>query len=264
MSGDPLVRAEARALDRRRIDEEDFHAAVTGMDNGRNVDRFMTAAAVADRAERAGPNGESRRSRADRLNLLLNAIANERLRERVQETYKGLEGIRDKARELLERIERLLEKARNDYQELLNNAALHPDTGERIFQYKDGRVETEDGRDVTKETAGRVDHTGRTTGEQKDAAAANISELEQHQEEVIGIGREAGRHQDAVTAPDISEAERSKRVDAAEEAEKRMEKRMEELESVTINVGSELRDDRSLASPFVVGNAGGFAKPSID
>lgn len=82
---------------------------------------------------------------------------------------------------------------RKDYQDLIENAARHPDTDKPIFKHADGRVETANGRDVTKETAGRVDHTTRTSGEQKDAAESWIANLELKREGVLGIdGRAIG------------------------------------------------------------------------
>ncbi|HMN31583.1 MAG TPA: hypothetical protein PKE45_25765, partial [Caldilineaceae bacterium] len=80
------------------------------------------------------------RDRKERLETLLLVITSQRLAEKLRETYKAFDDIRDRARELLERIEGLLRDARQGYQALMNNPARHPVTGEPIFPYADGRI----------------------------------------------------------------------------------------------------------------------------
>lgn len=171
------------------------------------------------------------RDRKERLETLLLLIANERLAEKLRETYKTLDDIRDKARELLERIEGLLKGARHDYQALMDNAARHPVTGEAIFRYKDGRIETEDGRAVAPDEVRGVDFEGKTTGEHKDAGQSRTSELEQYEEEVTGINRRAESHQERITDPDLDEDEREQAVDQAAQDADGLRKRLEEIES---------------------------------
>ena len=230
MSDDPLVRAEAKAaLDENQL-REDFHAAKTGVPNGRNVDRFLTSEERQERADLVAGGGDSRRSRAERLQLILMVIANERLAERLRETYKAFDDIRERVRELLERIERLLEQARRDYQDLMNNAALHPATGERILRFEDGHVETEDGRLMPPEEVQDVDFTGRTRGEARNAGSSWVLDLEQKKDRLLGIDRSAEAGQERMTDPNLTQEQRDKI-----EAEERrnadgLRKELEEIE----------------------------------
>lgn len=171
------------------------------------------------------------RDRKERLETLLLVITSQRLAEKLRETYKALDDIRDKARELLDRIEGLLKVARRDYEALMDNAARHPVTGEAIFRYKDGRIETEDGRTVAPDEVEGVDFEGKTAGEQKDAAQSRISELEQYEEEVTGIDRHAETHQSRMTDPDLDEDQREHAVDQAAQDADSMGKRLDEIET---------------------------------
>lgn len=189
------------------------------------------------------------RDRKERRETLLLLIANERLAEKLRETYKTLDDIRDKGRELHERIESLLRDARRDYQTLMNNAARHPVTGETIFRYADGRIETEDGRVIAPDDVKGVDFHGKTTGEHKDASQSRISELEQYKEEVTGINRRAESHQERVTDPDLDENEREKAVDEAAKDADGMRKRLEEIES---SVGAKIGIDQAAGPKAVV------------
>jgi len=171
------------------------------------------------------------RDRKERLETLLLVLTSQRLAEKLRETYAAFDGIRDKARELLERIEGLLRDARHDYQALIDNAARHPVTGEPIFPYADGRIETEDGRAVAPDEVQGVDFTGKTRGERKDAGHSRISELEQYEEEVTGIDRRAESHQERITDPDLDEDEREQAVDEAAKDADSMNKRLEEIDS---------------------------------
>jgi hypothetical protein len=171
------------------------------------------------------------RDRKERLETLLLVITSQRLAEKLRETYKTFDDIRDKARELLERIEGLLRDARHDYQTLIDNAARHPVTGEPIFPYADGRIETEDGRAVAPDEVQGVDFTGKTRGERKDAAQSRVSELEQYEEEVTGIDRRAESHQERITDPGLDEDEQEQAVDQAAQDAEGLRKRLEEIES---------------------------------
>jgi hypothetical protein len=170
------------------------------------------------------------RDRKERLETLLLVITSQRLAEKLRETYKAFDDIRDRARELLERIEGLLRDARQGYQALMNNAARHPVTGEPIFPYADGRIETEDGRAVAPDEVHGVDFAGKTRGERKDAAQSRISELEQYEEEVTGINRRAESHQEHMTDPDLDEDEREQAVDEAAKDADALNRRLEEIE----------------------------------
>lgn len=172
------------------------------------------------------------RDRKERLETLLLVITSQRLAEKLRETYKAFDDIRDRARELLERIEGLLRDARQDYQALMNNAARHPVTGEPIFPFADGRIETEDGRAVAPDEVQGVDFKGKTTGERKDAGHSRISELEQYEEEVTGIDCRAETHQERMTDPELDEDEREQAVDEAARDADGMEKRLEEIENL--------------------------------
>ena len=183
------------------------------------------------------------RDRKERLETLLLVITSQRLAEKLRETYKTLDGIRDKARDLLDRIEGLLKEARRDYEALMDNAARHPVTGEAIFRYKDGRIETEDGRAVAPDEVKGVDFEGKATGEQKDAGQSRISELEQYEEEVTGIDRGAESHQERITDPDLDEDEREQAVDQAAQDADRMGKRLDEIGE---QLGANLRADQEL------------------
>jgi hypothetical protein len=169
------------------------------------------------------------RGRKERQETLLLLIANGRLAEKLRETYKTLDDFRDKAQELLERIEGLLRDARRDYQALMNNAARHPVTGENFFRYADGRIETEDGRAVAPDEVQGVDFKGKTAGEHKDAGQSRISELEQYEEEVTGISRRAETHQERITDPDLDEVEREQAVNQAAQDADSMRKRLDEI-----------------------------------
>ncbi len=184
------------------------------------------------------------RDRKERLETLLLAITSQRLAEKLRETHKILDDIRDKARELLDRIEGLLKVARRDYDALLDNAARHPVTGEAIFRYKDGRIETEDGRAVAPDEVKGVDFEGKTAGERKDAGQSRISELEQYEEEVTGIDRGAESHQSRITDPDLDEDEREQAVDQATQDADNMGKRLDEIDLLTVpdlNASQEIR-----------------------
>lgn len=191
------------------------------------------------------------RDRKERLETLLLTITSQRLAEKLRETYKTLDDIRDKARELLDRIESLLKDARRDYQTLIDNAARHPVTGVPIFRYADGRVETEDGRAVAPDEVKGVDFHGKTTGEHKDAGQSRISELEQYEEEVTGISRRAESHQQRVTDPDLDEDEREQAVDEAAKDADSMRNRLEEIES---NLGAKVGMDQDSRPKAVVEN----------
>lgn len=184
------------------------------------------------------------RDRKERLETLLLVITSQRLAEKLRETYKAFDDIRDRARELLERIEALLKDARHDYQALMNNAARHPVTGEPIFPYADGRVETEDGRAIAPDEVHGVDFTGKTRGERKDAGHSRISELEQYEEEVTGISGRAESHQERITDPDLGEAEREQAVDEAAKDADGMRRRLDEIGN---GLGSKLREDQDLS-----------------
>lgn len=172
-------------------------------------------------------------------------ITSQRLAEKLGETYKAFDGIRDKAQELLERINNLLKDARRDYQDLLNNAARHPVTGDAIFRYKDGRIETEDGRAVARDEMAKVDFDGKATGEQKDAGQSRISELEHYREEVSGITARTESHQNRITDPALDENEREQAVDEAAKDADAMQKRLDEIGS---ELGTNLREDRELGA----------------
>ncbi len=169
------------------------------------------------------------RDRKERLETLLLVITSQRLAEKLRETYKAFDDIRDRARELLERIEGLLRDARQDYQALMNNAARHPVTGEPIFPYADGSIETEDGRAVAPDEVQGVDFKGKTTGERKDAGHSRISELEQYEEEVTGIDCRAETHQERMTDPELDEDEREQAVDEAVRDADGMRRRLDEI-----------------------------------
>ena len=183
---------------------------------------------------RLAGDDRTERDRKDRLEALLLTITSQRLAEKLRETYKAFDGIRDKAHELLERMNNLLRDARSDYQDLLNNAARHPVTGDAIFRYKDGRVENEDGRAVARDEVAKVDFDGKATGEQKDAGQSRISELEHFREEVIGITARAESHQNRITDPALDEDEREQAVDEAAKDAERMQKRLEEIDHFTV------------------------------
>ena len=183
---------------------------------------------------RLAGDDRAERDRKDRLEALLLTITSQRLAEKLRETYKAFDGIRDKAHELLERMNNLLRDARSDYQDLLNNAARHPVTGDAIFRYKDGRVENEDGRAVARDEVAKVDFDGKATGEQKDAGQSRISELEHFREEVIGITARAESHQNRITDPALDEDEREQAVDEAAKDAERMQKRLEEIDHFTV------------------------------
>lgn len=166
----------------------------------------------------------------DRLETLLLVITSQRLAEKLRETYAAFDGIRDKAQELLDRIRVLLKDARRDYQALIDNAARHPVTGEPIFAYADGRIETEDGRAVAPDEVQGVDFHGKATGEQKDAGQSRISELEQYEEEVTGIDRRAESHQERMADPDLDEDGREQAVDQAAQDADALNRRLEGIE----------------------------------
>ncbi|HRQ27863.1 hypothetical protein [Hyphomicrobium sp.] len=184
------------------------------------------------------------RDRKERLETLLLAIASQRLAEKLRETSEALDGIRDKAQELLERIELLLKEARRDYQTLIENSARHPVTGESIFRYKDGRIETEDGRAVPPDEVQDVDFDGKTTGEEKDAGQSRILELEHYEEEVTGIDRRAESHQERMTDPELDESEREQAIDQAAQDADSMRQRLDDIGSrlgTKLSQGQDLR-----------------------
>ena len=183
---------------------------------------------------RLAGDDRAERDRKDRLEALLLTITSQRLAEKLRETYKAFDGIRETAQELLDRIDNLLKDARRDYQDLLNNTARHPVTGDAIFRYKDGRIETEDGRAVARDKVARVDFDGKATGEQKDAGQSRISELEHYREEVTGITARAESHQNRITDPALDEDEREQAVDDAAKDADGMQKRLEEIDHLTV------------------------------
>lgn len=188
----------------------------------------------------AASDDHAERGRKDRLETLLLVITSQNLAEKLHETYIAFDDIRDKARELLERIEGLLKDARHDYQSLISNAARHPVTGEPIFPYADGRVETEDGRTVPPEEVQGVDFKGKTMGDHKDAGQSRISELEQYKEEATGIDNGAVTHQERTTDPELDEDEREQVVDEAAKDADGLRNRLEEIET---NLGATVHLD---------------------
>ncbi len=194
-------------------------------------------------ARSAASDDHAERGRKERMETLLLVFTSQRLAEKLRETYKAFDDIRDKARELLERIEGMLKDARHDYQALISNAARHPVTGESIFRYRDGRVETEDGRAVPPDEVHGVDFTGKTTGEHKDAGQSHISELEQYKEEATGIDNRAQTQQERMTDPELDEDEREKVVDDAAKDAGGMRRRLDEIGNC---LGSKLREDQDL------------------
>jgi len=188
----------------------------------------------------ATSDDHAERGRKERMETLLLVITSQRLAEKLRETYKAFDDIRDKARELLERIEGMLKDARHDYQALISNAARHPVTGEPIFPYADGRVETEDGRTVPPDEVQGVDFKGKTMGEHKDAGQSRISELVQYKEEATGIDSRAETYQECMTDPDLDEDEREQAVDESAKDAGGMRNRLEEIET---NLGATVNFD---------------------
>jgi len=189
------------------------------------------------------------RDRKERLEALLLVITSQRLAEKLRQTYGDLAALRDRARELLDRIEGLMKEARLDYQVLMDNAARHPITGEYIFLYADGRIETEDGRAVAPDEVASVDFDGKTTGEQKDAGLSRISELEHYEEEVTGISHGAASHQERMTDPDLDEEIRERAVDEAAKDADHMRQRLDEIGG---KLGTKLRADHELSQETIL------------
>lgn len=90
VADDPLVRSQAHGALRDKQAKEDFHAANGGIENGRDVSRFLTAEMREARDDRLF-SGDSRRARADRLQQLLMVMGHQRLAEKLREAHKGFD-----------------------------------------------------------------------------------------------------------------------------------------------------------------------------
>jgi len=246
------LRAQAQADQKRQIDFDDLQREMSGIDNGRLARFLSPEAREAIRNGRTGIRGGDKLSALDLLLLQDQQYAS---------FYTAAMHTNDRAREqvesLQERIKRAVNKANQQIESTLDQAASLPD-GNKAFMDKDGKVFTADDELVDPAIAEGIDFDDRPTREAYQSQIKARDEMLRMQTEAGSIELRIGERRNALedrddplTKQELKDMREDQDLDI-----KRLEVMKSELSAVEsaftsrkASFDSELEQDISLSKP---------------